>query len=79
MSLRTDILHELAAKNLEPVLRAAIKSGDPTILEFCREHLYPVYTDHLGEAFNSRAEDPEIKRIFSAPAGILPPVPEEGA
>lgn len=45
----SEIAAEGHAKALEPVLKAAIETGDEKIIEFCKQHLWPVYQDDVGE------------------------------
>ena len=52
------------AAELEKVLTAALKTNNPDIVAFCKQHIAPLYNSAVGESYGSHKEDSEVKRTF---------------
>lgn len=64
MGLFSEVAAEVHAKSLEPVLRAAIETHDEKIIAFCRQHLWPIYQDDVGETWGAYNGSPELAQVF---------------
>lgn len=64
MGMFSEIAAEGHARSLEPVLKAAVDTGDEKIIEFCKQHLWPVYQEDVGETWGSYHGDKKLAEVF---------------
>jgi hypothetical protein len=53
------------AEQLEKILLTAIKADEPSIIKFCKEHLYEWYLMEISETYNAMKENEAIVKYFS--------------
>jgi hypothetical protein len=71
MGMFSEIAAECNAKELLKILDAAKKTENKDIIEFCRQHVYPLYGSEVGEAWMKEPE--EVALFWNKTPGRLSP------
>lgn len=65
MSIFSEVEAKLQSEKLEEILNTALKSNNEGVLNFCKDHIYPLYLDAIAESWGLVVENENLRLNFT--------------